>query len=244
MISTRLPILTFHSMDEQDAVISFSPDLFATGISIWHQAKYQSVRLDALNIENRFSASTLVITFDDGYASVYRHAFPVLLEHNMTATIFLTVGKEHSDRVPMLNGREMLSWREIREMHAYGIEFGAHTLTHPDLTRLPLVEIETEMRESKERIEQILGADVSSFAYPFGRLDARSRSIAQKYFSRAVSDRLGWAHTRSDLWALERLDAFYMKNAKYWDALFTPWFRGYIFARRVPRELRRMWISR
>jgi hypothetical protein len=129
-------------------------------------------------------------------------------------------------------------------MHKYGIEFGAHTLTHPDLTRLPLQNIETEMRASQDRIEQMLGVRVSSFAYPFGRFNASSRAIAQKYFACAVSDRLGWVRQDSDLLALERLDAYYLKNEKLFAALPTAWLRGYILARRIPRDLRRAWGAR
>jgi peptidoglycan/xylan/chitin deacetylase (PgdA/CDA1 family) len=248
MTSTRFPVLTFHSIDEQIAAISFPPDLFAYGISTLRRVGYQSVNLDVLadtlNRRLPFLDSTLAITFDDGYASVYQNAFPVLVENKMMATIFLTVGKEQSDRLPLLNGRTMLSWDEIREMHNYGIEFGAHTLTHLDLSHLSPSEIETEIRESKDRIEQMLGASVTAFAYPFGRFDARSHAIAQKYFACAVSDRLGWVRRASDLFALERLDAYYLQNKNFFGALSTLWFRGYIFGRSIPRNLRRTWITR
>ena len=76
-----------------------------------------------------------MITFDDGYRSVYEEAFPVLERYGMCATVFLTVGedegKEPASRLPSLNGHPMLSWSEIREMNSAAMGVGAHTLTHP-----------------------------------------------------------------------------------------------------------------
>ena len=83
----------------------------------------------------------------------------------------------------------------------------------------------------------MLGVGVSSFAYPFGRFDARSHSIARKYFACAVSDRLGWVRPRSDPFALERLDAYYLKNEKLFSLMPTLWLRWYILVRRIPRDL-------
>ena len=62
----------------------------------------------------------------------------------------------------------MLSWKEIREMSRYNISFGAHTVTHPILSRMPLAEAVDEIVSSKETIEQKLGLPVRLFAYPNG----------------------------------------------------------------------------
>lgn len=61
-----------------------------------------------------------------------------------------------------------LTWAEIREMSASGIEFGSHTVSHRCLARLSSSEIEWELRCSKERIESEIGKPVTSLAYPFG----------------------------------------------------------------------------
>jgi len=246
--TSALPILTFHSLDQQSSAISFAPKMFAQSILALRGASYRTLALDvvadALEHQIALPDFAVALTFDDGYASVYRYGFPVLVEHQMTATIFLTVGKTCSERLPSLEGRVMLSWSEIKEMHRNGIAFGAHTLTHPDLTRLTPLAGETEMRESQDRIVQKLGAKVSSFAYPIGRFDASSRASAQKYFTCAVSDRLGWVHGNSDPFTLARLDAYYLQNEKFFSALSARWFRGYVFARSVPRRLRRAWGAR
>ncbi|HEY3476974.1 MAG TPA: polysaccharide deacetylase family protein [Anaerolineales bacterium] len=63
----------------------------------------------------------------------------------------------------------MMNWEHIREMQAGGIEFGAHTLHHPILTRIPLEQVAAEVQGSKSRIEDELGEPVLGFAYPNGQ---------------------------------------------------------------------------
>ena len=246
-MTTRLPILTFHDLSQDRAPISFPPELFERGMTMLRERGFGTISLtDAAALiarGERFPERSMVITFDDGYESVYEHAFPVLQRLALTATVFLTVGRQRTAetdaRLPSLEGRTMLSWREIREMHAAGIEFGAHTLTHPDLTRLPPDRVETEMRESKAVIEDALGGTVQAFCYPYGRHDDRSRAAAQKLFACACSDKLGLATVRSDPHAFERVDAYYLRTDRRFGLMPTRLFPWYISARAIPRRLRR-----
>jgi len=61
-----------------------------------------------------------------------------------------------------------LSWDEIREMSNNGITFGAHTVTHPILTKLSLEEARKQIVGSKRRIEEEVGKLVTAFSYPNG----------------------------------------------------------------------------
>jgi hypothetical protein len=152
----------------------------------------------------------------------------------------LTVGPPGSggERLPSFEGQPMLSWAEIREMHRAGISFGAHTLTHPDLTRIREPQIETEMRASKARIEDRLGTAVECFAYPYGRYDERSRELARQWFTCACSDALGLVSAQSDLWALERVDTHYLRTGRRFEVMLTRWFPLYVRLQNVHRRLR------
>jgi peptidoglycan/xylan/chitin deacetylase (PgdA/CDA1 family) len=198
---------------------------------------------DCLRRGEPFPDLSLVITFDDGYQPVYDEAFPVLQEHRMAATVFLTVGEKApaspADRLPSLHGRSMLAWHEIREMHRWGISFGAHTLTHPDLTRLPGDQVESEIRDSKAIIEDALGAAVPCFAYPYGHHDRRTREIVRMHFACACSDRLGLVTIGSDPYALERVDAYYLRSNRLFDLMFTGLFPWCIRLHGIPRRMRR-----
>jgi peptidoglycan/xylan/chitin deacetylase (PgdA/CDA1 family) len=251
-MATTLPILTFHTLEERRAVISVPPQLFQRGMACLHQAGYQTMSLleavEYLHGGLPFPDQALVITFDDGYKTVYDYAFPVLQRYGMSATVFLTVGPGHTaspaGRLPSLEGRTMLAWDEIRQMHCHGIDFGAHSCTHPDLTRLPPLQVEAEVCSSKAIIEDALSAPVVSFAYSYGRHDQRSRGIVQQHFACACSDTLGLITTRSDIYALERVDTYYLRTDRHFELMRTRLFPWYIRACSVPRRLRRAVLSR
>jgi peptidoglycan/xylan/chitin deacetylase (PgdA/CDA1 family) len=242
-----LPILTFHCLDERPSVISFSPQLFRRGMARLYESGYRTLSLLEAVKCLREKASppqrSFVITFDDGYQSVHEQAFPLLQRYGFSATVFLTVGTTakgtQARRLPSIGGRSMLSWAEIHEMYRRGITFGAHTLTHPDLTRLPSERIEAEVCNSKAIIEDVLGTHVDSFAYPFGRYDKRSREIVRQHFTCACSDKLGHAHSSSDPFALERIDAYYLRSDRLLELMPTLFFPWYIRARNLPRQIRR-----
>ena len=246
-MATRFPILTFHAFDDTPSVISFSPRLFQRGIARLHEGGYRTLNLmevaDYVRRGAPFPDRSFVMTFDDGYASVYGGAFPVLQHYGMSATVFLTVGEKPATSphasLPSLNGRSMLNWQQIRKMHRGGIAFGAHTLTHPDLTRLSPERLAVEVRDSQSIIEDALGAPVTCFAYPYGRYDRRSRDVVQRHYACACSDRLGMIHGGSDLYALKRVDAYYLRTERLFDLMLTGLFPWYIRARYIPRWIRR-----
>ncbi len=242
-----LPVLTFHALDGLGDTISFPPPRFRSGLAALAGRGIRSAPLEdlarRLHAGESFTPRAVALTFDDGYQTVYTEAFPVLADLGMTATVFLCTGREGgaapASALPTLGGRPMLTWGQIREMHRAGISFGAHTLSHPDLTRLDPAAIETELRESQARIEDALGAPVRAFAYPFGRFNPACCAAAARYFDLACTDRLGLATTRSDRFALPRVDAYYLRSARLFFRLPPPLFRAYVAACAVPRGLRR-----
>src|SRR5262249_8041934 len=219
-MALSLPILTFHDIANRSSVISFSPQIFRRGMAKLHESGYRTLSLgeaaNCLRQNKPFPARSIVITFDDGYSSVYEEAFPILERYGMSATVFLAVGKKSPARLdgnlPSLEGRSMLSWMSVQEMLKYGMVFGAHTMTHPDLTGLPLDRVKQEILVSKDIIENVLGTSVFSFAYPYGRYNDLTREIVKRNFSCACSDRLGLIRTGSDPYTLERVDSYYLRT--------------------------------
>jgi peptidoglycan/xylan/chitin deacetylase (PgdA/CDA1 family) len=243
-VATTLPVLTFHAVDDQASVISYPPRVFREGMAELDAQGYRTIGLApavaAVRQGGPFPDRAFVLTFDDGFQSVYTEAFPVLQRYGMSATVFLIAGPDDAGgRLPAFEGRAMLSWPEIREMQQAGVEFGAHTLTHPDLTRLSADAVAREVTISKARIEDALGTRVSSFAYPFGRYDARARDLVREHFSCACADALGLVSARSDPYALERVDAYYLRTRRQFALMLTGLFPWYVRARDVPRRLRR-----
>ena len=88
------------------------------------------------------------------------------------------------------------------------IEIGAHTVSHPLLAALPAAAQRDEIRRSKERLEELLGRSVGSFAYPFGRrCDYTADSVEavrQSGFDLACANFPGVVRPRTDRWQLPR----------------------------------------
>ena len=103
----------------------------------------------------------------------------------------------------------MMSWEEVLKMHRNGIDFGAHTVTHPILSRLSRECAGREITESLKTIEERLGSRVTSFAYPVGRkmdFDATTKSLLEDAGCRcAVTMIFGNNETGADPYELRRI---------------------------------------
>jgi len=153
----------------------------------------------------------VVITFDDGYRDFYTHAFPVLAEYGFKATMFIVSGLAGEQR-GLRDGKEFMTWEEIRRIHSGGIRIGSHTVTHPELYSMRPSQIEDELRRSKSAIEDKLGAAVQSFAYPFafpeqdrGFVRMLKELLEMHGYQSGVSTILGTAHRGHDAFFLPRL---------------------------------------
>jgi peptidoglycan/xylan/chitin deacetylase (PgdA/CDA1 family) len=243
-----IPILMFHALEDDDTPISFAPKLFERALKQWHSQGWRTLPLEEvvrrLKTRQELPANSFVITFDDGYASVYRHGVPVMQALGMTPTIFLApnVTRQNNEWTPLpkLYDRSLMTWKEIRELQAHGFTFGAHTLTHPDLTRLADEDLDRELRVSQEILQDALGTEVKLFAYPFGSSDTHVREQTAKLYDAACSVRLGLAGPGSDLFALERVEMYYLRAQWAADGLTRGWFPLYLAARNVPRRVRKI----
>ena len=239
----QLPIWTFHAIEDGDAAISFPRKSFELFIKELHERHYTVLTISevasCLHSGRAFPARSLAITFDDGYDSLYEKAWPVLEHFGMKGTVFVTTGETYrgcSTRPPDLHGRKMLSWSRLSKLHDSGFEIGAHTQTHTDLTCLAAAAVEREMLQSKLIVEDAIGADVASFAYPFGRHDHRSYVIAQHHFRAACSDELALVHLSGDRHRLARVDAYYCRNRWTMWLATSPRLSQYLAVRNVPRS--------
>jgi len=159
-----------------------------------------------------FPPRAVAVTFDDGYGDNYENAYPVVQEYRIPATIFLATQFIGTGEIPpwekgCYTGDKplMLSWQQVREMSAGGISFGAHTLTHPFLTRIPRQQARAEIDLSKDVIEQQIGKPVTLFAYPSGDFNADVIGMIKRAgYAAAVSILPGYIRGHDDVHALRR----------------------------------------
>jgi peptidoglycan/xylan/chitin deacetylase (PgdA/CDA1 family) len=104
--------------------------------------------------------------------------------------------------------RLMLSWDEVDALRGLGFSIGAHTVTHPILSRLTPDRAWEEIHGSKAAIEKVLGAPVRGFAYPNGRPDDYNETVTQLVrdagFTCAVTTRRGLNDTGAQVLELRR----------------------------------------
>lgn len=119
----------------------------------------------------------VALTFDDGFESAFRYAFPILERYNMTATVFVIagyIGQYNTWDVSFGKRARLMNWDHIRQLQHAGWEIGSHTLTHKDLTVLLPTQRKRELIDSKQLIEQQLKCCSSILSYPFGNTDSRT----------------------------------------------------------------------
>lgn len=138
------------------------------------------------------------LTFDDGMASDYAEAFPALEELGLRATFFV---------VPTLVDRPgHVTWAQLREMLAAGMEIGSHSLTHPFVDRLDAAALRREFGDSKAMLEGRLGAAVRAASLPRGWAPPMLEPILDELGYRVFcTSRVGWWHPGGAPLAIPRI---------------------------------------
>jgi peptidoglycan/xylan/chitin deacetylase (PgdA/CDA1 family) len=112
----------------------------------------------------------VVLTFDDAFENFYSVVYPILLELEWTALLFVPVGFVDGSGDSPLAGAEHLppmTWDQLREVTRDGrVVVGSHSWTHPDLRSLDERALHRELQDSRGRLEDELGVAVRAFCYP------------------------------------------------------------------------------
>jgi peptidoglycan/xylan/chitin deacetylase (PgdA/CDA1 family) len=218
-MTARLPILTYHSVDASRSPVSITPAQLRDHLSWLHDEGWQTLSLDQLVAGHAtgWPARRVVLTFDDGLESFAEHAWPELERRGFGAILFVISGLAGGlSRWPgwpaSAAPQRLLDLGAIRDLHRAGVEIGAHSVTHPWLTRLPLDEAASQILSSRARLEDAIGDRVRAFAYPYGALSAPLARVVRGQFAAGFGTRLAFATPASTLDQLERIDAFYLRR--------------------------------
>ncbi len=154
------------------------------------------------------SGRTVLITFDDGYAALAEHAFPLLMKYHFGTCVFVVTDRLGAtntwDEACGYESHRLLSREQIVYWAARGIDFGAHGRTHADLTTLSAAEREREVLGSRDELGTLLGRPPLAFAYPYGSFDAAALATVRSAFPVAFSARRGVNTARTDRHLLRR----------------------------------------
>jgi len=204
-------ILFYHRVSDDEDALAVAPRRFreqmefvaAAGYAVIDLCKAADLLAAGLSLRK-----TIALNFDDGYQDVAENALPVLDELGFPATVFIATGATEGTASFAWYERQppLLTWQEITELDRAGrLQFGAHTITHPNLLALSGEAARDEIAGSKLALEAKLEREVEAVCYPAGLFSDRDRGfVADSGFRLAVSCEPGVNRPGIDRFALRR----------------------------------------
>jgi peptidoglycan/xylan/chitin deacetylase (PgdA/CDA1 family) len=216
-MSAPIPVLLYHGVDH-DAPEALAPFVMAPDRFTAHMAALAERGGPALTVSGLVDLlasgaepepGTVLVTFDDGLADFDAHAWPVLRDLGLPATLYVVsgcVGGDATWLAPFGPPPPMLTWDQVRRLDAEGCEIGAHSASHPELDTLTRLELGDEVHESHTKISVELGHPVRSFAYPHGYHDRRVQdAVRAAGFDSAAAVRNMLSSATDDRFAIARV---------------------------------------
>ena len=180
--AVSIPVLYYHfvrvvsqAKDPLGFALSVTPAMFAAQMELLHERGVHVMSMDELTTDlhagRRPAARSVVLTFDDGFASFATDAVPILLRYGFPATDFVVSG--------FVGHPGYMTADQVRLVRQLGFTIGAHTVHHVPLTHVAPSVAFWEMATSRSALQALLGVPVLDFAYPYGAVDPTVAELAQ-----------------------------------------------------------------
>ncbi|MBV1907823.1 MAG: polysaccharide deacetylase family protein [Kangiellaceae bacterium] len=166
-----------HISNETPHSTSLSPEVFKQHLDYLKRNNFKVLDLETVisKLKNgqEFPDKSILITFDDGYRSIYEIAFPLLKKYKFPFTVFVNTKPIEKGLV------QYMSWIELQELIDYGASIANHSVSHPHLIRSNLAKTITEITKTinnqvvaaQETLEHYLTKSSKAFAYPYGEYE-------------------------------------------------------------------------
>ncbi len=167
-------VLTYHDLSEDRSPLCVPPALFSEHLSVIAASGAKVLTVSELAQalrDDRLPERAVVLTFDDGLAGAVREARPRLAAAGMRGTFFCVAGhlggvSDWPSRQAGAPVRPLAAARELADLAGDGNELGSHGWTHAPLDGE--ADLRREIVESREALAAETGAEIRSFAYPYG----------------------------------------------------------------------------
>lgn len=204
--ATRVPVLLYHHIGlptEHTTAIGLTvcPSKFEQHLRLLWWLGYKTITTAQWLAWRKGGGALpdkpILLTFDDAYAETGRYASPLLEKYGFGGCVFAITG------LIFWEGLAVMSMDDLRAWAARGIEIGAHSRTHPDLSSVDALTMESEVKGSRD---DLIKANLkpTSFAYPYGMLDDRTRAVAAENFEIAFTSDEGLNDIHTDLMLMRR----------------------------------------
>jgi peptidoglycan/xylan/chitin deacetylase (PgdA/CDA1 family) len=205
----QVPILMYHYIrenpvpgDKMGFDLSVTPADFNQQLDWLQSNGYHTVDFNDLRayFDNQapLPSRPVILTFDDGYQDLYTTAYPILRAHSFKGVAYLVSG--------FLGAPNNVSREQVVEMDGHGIQVGAHTVSHVDLTKAGDAELAHQVGDSRVDLEHLVGHPVVDFCYPSGRFDGRvAAAVKAAGFQTATTTQPGTQHSVADRFTWSRV---------------------------------------
>lgn len=209
-----VPVLLYHAvMDDPPAWIAeftVTPRDFAAHLDAVVAGGRTPVPVSALvdHLAGRgpLPPRPVVLTFDDGFADLPAATAEALAARGFPATAYLTTGAITPGRTSLLPPGPMMTLSQVGGLEQYGIEVGAHTVTHPQLDTVSREVLRRELHEPKAVLEDVLGHEITHLAYPHGyNSPTVRRAAASAGYASAVAVRHAFSSSWDESYRIARL---------------------------------------
>tara|TARA_B100000787_G_C16187755_1_gene295664 strand:- start:1216 stop:1938 length:723 start_codon:yes stop_codon:yes gene_type:complete len=217
MVNFNIPILMYHSIESMPKKtvmrsLHVPPSSFNLQMWILKTLGYKGLSIRELQpyLKGDKIGKVVGITFDDGYQNNLLNAAPVLKKYNFSATCYIVSESQGSSNTWDLHHgitqRPLMTIAEVKAWLNLGMDIGAHTKTHIDLTSVSKQQAQKEIRDCKSQLEKTYNVEVTDFCYPFGRFNQLVCNMTRDsgYLS-ATTMRRGRANSKSDNYTLPRI---------------------------------------
>jgi len=248
MSTPGIPVLNYHAIDgnmtdsPDSRNVSVSLESFKKHIEWLYNEGYRSISdtdLRSLVLERKPAPGKhVLITFDDGYYSLFKYARPILARYGFTATLFLStayIGKLYGlNDFYFVGDDRQLTWDEIRALSASGWSIQSHGNNHIKMNGLDKAALIKEITDSKKAIEQNIGKPVDSFAFPYGLYNKMVLDqLAAAGYKMAFSVHSGLLYPSSNRFRIPRIE---INNMDTLETFKTKALTGYISPQNARRS--------
>ena len=223
----NIPIFSYHSISDDKCPLSTDTKDFEKHLSYLKKNNYNSIFFDEISNTNK---KKIIMTFDDGYKDLISNCLPLLKKYNFKAICFLV-----SDKIGKINDwdednnniktKKIMDKSDIHIWIKNGMKIGSHSKNHKKLTKIDHDELSNEIANSKIDLEKLIGEEIVSFCYPYGKFNLDVINEVKKNYSYALTTlRSRYDPNKHDKYLIPRIDmGKKLSNFKLFLKIKTPY---------------------
>ena len=223
----NIPIFSYHSIGDDKCPLSTDAKDFEKHLIYLKKNNYKSIFFDEVSSSNKRS---FIMTFDDGYKDLISNCLPLLKKYNFKGTCFLVsdkIGKinDWDEENKNIQTKRIMDKSDIHIWIKNGMKIGSHSKNHKKLTKINHHELAEEISSSKVDLEKLIGEEIVSFCYPYGKFNLDVINEVKKNYSYALTTlRSRYDPNKHDKYLIPRIDmGKKLSNFKLFLKIKTPY---------------------